>query len=99
MYAYGLAETSQNFSPLRMKKAPEPPGKYELHSSTPRNYSGWPKNMGPEIKENEIIARNAWQNAMAQLRDAEGRLYEADTNKKILVNLQEELMDTKKTIN
>ena len=99
MGAYGMGQPLQNQSPLKNKQATVPPGKYELHSSTPRNYSGWPKNMGPEIKENEVIARNAWQSAMAQLREAEGKLYEADSNKKVIVHLQEELMDTKRTIN
>ena len=42
------------------KRYVQPVGKYELMNSTPRQYSGYPKNLGPEIKENESIARNAW---------------------------------------
>ena len=67
------------------KRYVHPAGKYELMNSTPRQYSGYPKNLGPEIKENESIARNAWQSAMVQLNENEEKILEAETSKKIII--------------
>ena len=80
------------------KRYVQPVGKYELMNSTPRQYSGYPKNLGPEIKENESIARNAWQSAMVQLNENEEKLLEAESSKKIIIQLQSELQNAKLSV-